>query len=52
MGQKLRNSPSLLRKMGVNLRSKSPQPPPLSDEDVKRREAKEKSQSKFVHIHA
>ena len=52
MGQKIRNSPSLLRKMGVNLRSKSPQPTPLSDEDVRRREAREKSQSTFVHIHA
>lgn len=52
VGQKFRNSPSLLRKMGVNFRSKSPQPPPISDEDAKRREAREKSQSKFVYIHA
>ena len=52
VGQKFRNSPSLLRKMGVNFRNKSPQPPPISDEDAKRREAREKSQSKFVYIHA
>ena len=52
VGQKFRNSPSLLRKMGVNFRNKSPQPPPTSDEDAKRREAREKSQSKFVYIHA
>ena len=52
VGQKFRNSPSLLRKMGVNFISKSPQPPSISDEDAKRREAREKSQSKFVYIHA
>ena len=45
MAQKFKNSPGLLRKVGV---SRSPQPPQLSEEDRKREEAREKSQTKFL----
>ncbi len=53
MGQKFRNSPSLLRKVGVNRRTKSPQAlPPTSEDEMssKRQEARDKSQSTFVDI--
>ena len=47
--QKFRNSPGLLRKVGVNRsRSRSPQPPPPSEDDKKREEARERSRTKFL----
>ena len=50
MAQKFRNSPGLLRKVGVNRKNKLPQPPQPSEEDIKRKEARERSQTRFLLI--
>ncbi len=53
VGQKFINSPSLLRKVGVNRSSRSPQSVPPASEDetyLQKLEARNKSQTKFVDI--
>lgn len=53
VGQKFKNSPSLLRKVGVNRRARFPQGVlPTSEDEThsSRQEAREKSQSAFVNI--
>ena len=57
VGQRFRNSPSLLRRMGVGWRGRSTaQAPPISvvggegEDGERRREAREKSQSNFITL--